>query len=121
MVLKIYTDGACSGNPGPGGWAYVLVNKIPSNCKVNSGGKQETTNNEMELTALSNALKFTASEGMITVSINERPVELFSPSFKKQEIPDQVRNDKLKGSVEIKIRDTGIGISQDEGGKTVNV
>ena len=57
MVLKIYTDGACSGNPGPGGWAYVLVNKISSNCKVNSGGKQETTNNEMELMAVYKALK----------------------------------------------------------------
>jgi signal transduction histidine kinase/ligand-binding sensor domain-containing protein/DNA-binding response OmpR family regulator len=63
---------------------------------------------------LSNAFKFTPEEGMITVSINDRSAELFSPSFKKQEIPDQVRNDKWKGSVEIKIRDTGIGIPQEE-------
>ena len=63
---------------------------------------------------LSNAFKFTPEEGMITVSINDRPPELFSSSFKKQGIRDQVRNDNNRGSVEIKIRDTGIGIPKEE-------
>ena len=45
----IYTDGACSGNPGPGGWGSILMYK--ENKKEISGGKANTTNNVMELTA----------------------------------------------------------------------
>ncbi len=51
----IYTDGACSGNPGPGGWGSILMYK--ENKKEISGGKKETTNNVMELTAVIEALK----------------------------------------------------------------
>lgn len=51
----IYTDGACSGNPGPGGWASVLMYK--DNKKEISGGLKNTTNNVMELTAVIEALK----------------------------------------------------------------
>lgn len=51
----IYTDGACSGNPGPGGWGVVLMYK--ENKKEISGGKQNTTNNIMELTAVIEGLK----------------------------------------------------------------
>ena len=53
--VTIYTDGACSGNPGPGGWGAVLMYK--DNKKEISGSKQETTNNVMELTAVIEALK----------------------------------------------------------------
>ena len=53
--VKIYTDGACSGNPGPGGWAAILVyNKIE---KELVGGSKETTNNRMELSAVIEGLK----------------------------------------------------------------
>ena len=51
----IYTDGACSGNPGPGGWGAILMCKDYK--KEISGGKKETTNNIMELTAVIEALK----------------------------------------------------------------
>ena len=51
----IYTDGACSGNPGPGGWGSILMYK--ENKKEISGGKLNTTNNEMEITAVIQALK----------------------------------------------------------------
>ncbi len=53
--IEIYTDGACSGNPGKGGWAAVLVYK--NNEKEISGGEKDTTNNRMELTAVIMALK----------------------------------------------------------------
>ena len=53
--ITIYTDGACSGNPGPGGWGAVLMYK--GNKKEISGGKKNTTNNEMEVTAVIEALK----------------------------------------------------------------
>lgn len=51
----IYTDGACSGNPGPGGWGTILMYK--DNKKEISGGKKDTTNNVMELTAVIEGLK----------------------------------------------------------------
>ena len=53
--ITIYTDGACSGNPGPGGWGAILMYK--DNIKEISGGKKDTTNNIMELTAVIEALK----------------------------------------------------------------
>lgn len=51
----IYTDGACSGNPGPGGWGSILM--MGENKREISGGKKDTTNNVMELTAVIEALK----------------------------------------------------------------
>jgi ribonuclease HI len=56
MKYKIYTDGACSGNPGPGGWGAVIFDK-ENNQKNISGNEKETTNNRMELTAPIMALK----------------------------------------------------------------
>ena len=53
--VTIYTDGACSGNPGPGGWGTILMYK--ENKKEISGGKKDTTNNIMELTAVIEGLK----------------------------------------------------------------
>ena len=53
--VAIYTDGACSGNPGPGGWGAILVYNGAE--KVLSGGEAETTNNRMELTAFLEALR----------------------------------------------------------------
>ena len=47
--VEIFTDGACSGNPGPGGWGVVL--RYGTNEKELSGGERNTTNNRMELTA----------------------------------------------------------------------
>ncbi|HWJ75275.1 MAG TPA: ribonuclease HI [Kaistia sp.] len=52
--VQIWTDGACSGNPGPGGWGAVLV--YGGQTKELSGGAAETTNNRMELTAAIEAL-----------------------------------------------------------------
>lgn len=52
--IEIYTDGACSGNPGPGGWGAVLV--YNGNEKQLSGSEKNTTNNRMELTAVIMAL-----------------------------------------------------------------
>jgi len=53
--VKIFTDGACLGNPGAGGWCSVLLYK--QHKKVLKGGKPHTTNNEMELTAVLEGLK----------------------------------------------------------------
>jgi len=53
-TVEIYTDGACSGNPGPGGWGALLLYGIEE--KEITGGEFETTNNRMELTAAIEAL-----------------------------------------------------------------
>ena len=54
-TVDIFTDGACSGNPGPGGWGVLLV--FNGNEKELSGGEPDTTNNRMELTAAIEALE----------------------------------------------------------------
>jgi len=54
-IVTLYTDGACSGNPGPGGWGAILEFKGAE--KELSGGEKETTNNRMELTAVIAGLK----------------------------------------------------------------
>lgn len=57
MTIELYTDGACSGNPGPGGWAFVVVDQ--GIATYNTGGSEKhTTNNRMELTALVEACKY---------------------------------------------------------------
>ena len=54
-TVTIYTDGACSGNPGPGGWGAIL--SYNGREKELSGGEKQTTNNRMELTAVISALE----------------------------------------------------------------
>ena len=54
-IVTIYTDGACSGNPGPGGWGAIL--EWQGHEKELSGGEAQTTNNRMELTAVLTALR----------------------------------------------------------------
>ena len=56
VSIKIYTDGACIGNPGPGGWAAVIIEKDKN--EELFGGEKMTTNNRMELTAVIKALEY---------------------------------------------------------------
>jgi len=63
--VQIYTDGACSGNPGPGGWGAILVSG--DHRKEISGGEPATTNNRMELTAAIEAIR--ALKGTPTVDL----------------------------------------------------
>ena len=60
MEIKIYTDGACMGNPGPGGWAAIILKENEK--KEIFGGVKLTTNNRMELTAAIKALEYCNSE-----------------------------------------------------------
>lgn len=72
MKVRIYTDGACSENPGPGGWASVWVSD--NNIKVNSGCNPKTTNNQMELTAVVVSLR------RISSSNKSQEYEIYSDS-----------------------------------------
>lgn len=55
--VRLFTDGACSGNPGPGGWAYILEHPASGKTMEDSGGERQTTNNRMELTAVIRGLE----------------------------------------------------------------
>ena len=79
MKVRIYTDGACSENPGPGGWASVWVSD--NNIKVISGRNQKTTNNQMELTAVVVSLRRVMN--FLTTSFNpwmSKEYEIYSDS-----------------------------------------
>ena len=86
-VVTIYTDGACSGNPGIGGWGAILIyNKIS---KEISGGELNTTNNKMELKAVIEALKSLKRECKI---------DIYTDSiYVKNGITDWINNWKQNG------------------------
>jgi ribonuclease HI len=70
--VQLFTDGACSGNPGPGGWAFILRHPASGKELEQSGGEAETTNNRMELTAAVRgleALKQRAQVELLTDSV----------------------------------------------------
>ncbi|HOE83805.1 MAG TPA: ribonuclease HI [Sphaerochaeta sp.] len=68
QAITIYTDGGCLGNPGPGGWAYVLsADGVFS--KESSGSEHDTTNNRMELTAVIEALKAAQELGSVRIDL----------------------------------------------------
>lgn len=69
--VDLYTDGACSGNPGPGGWAYILKHPASGKEREASGGERATTNNRMELSAV--------IEGLQALSRRSR-VDIYSDS-----------------------------------------
>lgn len=71
-AIEIFTDGACSGNPGAGGWGVIL--RCGSVEKELSGGASDTTNNRMELTAVIEALKALKRECDITIYTDSRYV-----------------------------------------------
>jgi ribonuclease HI len=70
--VQLFTDGACSGNPGPGGWAFILRHPATGKQLERSGGMRESTNNRMELTAVVEglaALKKPANVEIFTDSV----------------------------------------------------
>jgi ribonuclease HI len=67
--LVVYTDGACSGNPGPGGWAWAVA---PDGRPQGAGAERDTTNQRMEIRAVLEALRALGGEG--------RPIQVVSDS-----------------------------------------
>lgn len=72
--LIIYSDGGCSGNPGPGGWGFVIVDDTVET--IRSGGELLTTNNRMELTAVIEALRLVKT----SLSWESRSVSVYTDS-----------------------------------------
>lgn len=70
--VEIFTDGACSGNPGPGGWGAIL--RYNGHTKELSGGEPNTTNNRMELTAVIEALGSLKEPCRVTLTTDSKYV-----------------------------------------------
>jgi ribonuclease HI len=86
-IVRIYTDGACKGNPGPGGWGVLL--KTGASEKELFGGEPQTTNNRMELTAVIRALEALDSG---------RDVEVYTDSqYVQKGISEWMRDWKRRG------------------------
>lgn len=88
--LYAYTDGACSGNPGPGGWGVLMVAKEGSSViktRDLSGGTVETTNNQMELTAAIKAIEFLDTNDVINL--------LTDSNYVKNGITSWIKNWKI--------------------------
>ena len=100
--IQIYTDGACSYNPGPGGWGAILIYKNVE--KVISGGEANTTNNRMELLAVINALKilkercevtlYSDSAYVVNAVLNDRLFQGFQAGWKTND-KKPVKNQEL--------------------------
>lgn len=65
--VQLFSDGACRGNPGPGGWAYILRHPVSGTEKEASGGQALTTNNQMELMAVIAGLEALKSRSNVEV------------------------------------------------------
>jgi ribonuclease HI len=65
--VELFTDGACSGNPGPGGWAFILRHPSSNKELESSGGDPQTTNNRMELTAVVRGLETLKKPSHVTL------------------------------------------------------
>jgi ribonuclease HI len=97
MSVEIFTDGACSGNPGPGGWAALL--RYNGHEKELSGGEKETTNNRMEMMAVIeglSALKKASSVDLYTDSqYVQRGVTEWMKGWKAKGWPSRIKNQDL--------------------------
>ena len=87
MRFNIYTDGACRGNPGPGGWGVLM--RFGDNEKELWGGEHNTTNNRMELTAAIEALKALKRGSLVTLTTDSQYV--------RNGITQWITNWKIKG------------------------
>ena len=85
--VQLFTDGACSGNPGPGGWAYILRHPATSTEREGSGGLAETTNNQMELQAVIEGLSALKRKSRVEIITDSSYVakgsEEWMPNWKK--------------------------------------
>ena len=73
MIINIYTDGACSGNPGIGGWGVVILDNNEE--VLLNGGDQKTTNNKMELTAAIKALEYFEDKKDLIINTDSKYVK----------------------------------------------
>ena len=73
-IILLYTDGACSGNPGPGGWGAILENPKTGKTLELSGGEAETTNNRMEMMAVIEGLRRLKTPSTVKITTDSKYV-----------------------------------------------
>ncbi len=97
MSVEIFTDGACSGNPGPGGWAALLRYKTTE--KEISGGAKETTNNRMEMMAVIEGLAALKKSSSVTLYTDSQYVQKgvteWMKGWKAKGWPARIKNQDL--------------------------
>lgn len=96
-TVEIYTDGACSGNPGPGGWGAIL--RYDGHEKEISGGELETTNNRMEMMAVIEALSALKKSSTVDLYTDSKYVQQgvseWMAGWKKKGWPAKIKNQDL--------------------------
>lgn len=94
--IEIFTDGACSGNPGPGGWGAIL--RYNGHEKEISGGEAKTTNNRMELMAVIQALRALKEPCQVTLTSDSKYVcdAIIKGWAKKWQSNNWIKSDKTK-------------------------
>lgn len=98
--IEIYTDGSCLGNPGPGGYGFIIIYSCGSKPKklIGHGGRVDTTNNKMELLAVIKALKTVEKRGFSHI-----PIILYSDSqYVLKGITEWIKGWKLKNFDKVK-------------------
>ena len=96
-IIEIFTDGACSGNPGPGGWGAIL--RWNGHEKELSGGEAETTNNRMEMMAVIKALEAVTRRSKIKLYTDstyvQKGVTEWMKGWKAKGWPKKIKNQDL--------------------------
>jgi ribonuclease HI len=97
QVVEIFTDGACSGNPGPGGWGAIL--RYNGHEKELNGGEFETTNNRMEMMAVIEALSALKRPSNVNLYTDskyvQQGVDEWMPGWKAKGWPSRIKNQDL--------------------------
>ncbi|MFN3827936.1 MAG: ribonuclease HI [Micavibrio sp.] len=96
-IVEMYTDGACSGNPGPGGWGTIM--RYNGHEKELSGGEKDTTNNRMELLAVIRGLEALSRSCRVELYTDSQYVQKgvteWMAGWKKKGWPDRIKNQDL--------------------------
>lgn len=103
--VEIYTDGACSGNPGPGGWGTIL--RCNGHEKELNGGARETTNNRMELMAVIKGLEALSRRCRVDLYTDSQYVQKgvteWMAGWKRKGWPDRIKNQDLWQELDVLI------------------